>query len=53
MPTKYLVLIVGGNERDNILVRVLNSMIIELEKLKEDKKQAEKTTCIQQWNRAL
>ncbi len=41
MPSKYIVLIVGGNERDNTLMRVLNNIIIELEKL-EDKMQAKK-----------
>ncbi len=35
MPTKYIVLIVGGNERDNTLVRVLASRIIKLKKLQE------------------
>jgi hypothetical protein len=35
MPTKYIVLVVGGNERNNTLVRVLTSIIIELEKLQE------------------
>jgi hypothetical protein len=33
MPTKYIVPIVGGNEKDNTSVRVLTSRIIELEKL--------------------
>jgi hypothetical protein len=33
MPTKYIVPIVGGNEKDGILVKVLTSKIIELEKL--------------------
>jgi hypothetical protein len=33
MPTKYIVLVVGGHERDYILVKVLTSRIIELEKL--------------------
>jgi hypothetical protein len=47
MPTKYIVLVVGGNERDNILVRVLTSRITKLEKLQEDKMQATKTTSIQ------
>jgi hypothetical protein len=35
MPIKYIVLIVGGDERDNILVRILVSRITELEKLLE------------------
>jgi len=33
MPTKYIVLVVGGNERNNIPLKVLNNIIIELEKL--------------------
>jgi hypothetical protein len=33
MPTKYEVLVDGGNERDSTLVKVLTSRIIELEKL--------------------
>ncbi len=34
-------------------MRVLTSIIIELEKLQEVRMQATKTTCIQQWNKAL
>jgi hypothetical protein len=33
MPTKYIVLVVGRNERDNTPMKVLTSKIIELEKL--------------------
>jgi hypothetical protein len=33
MPTKYIVLVVSGNEKDNTLVRVLTNKITELEKL--------------------
>ncbi len=33
MPTKYIVLIVGGNENDNISVRVLTRKITKLDKL--------------------
>ncbi len=33
MPTKYKMLVVGGNERDNTSVRVLTSRITKLEKL--------------------
>ncbi len=35
MPIKYIVLVVSGNERDNTLMRVLTSRIIELKKLQE------------------
>ncbi len=45
-------LIVGGNERDN-LMGVLTSQIVELEKLQEVRMQVVETTCIQQWNRTL
>jgi hypothetical protein len=34
-------------------VRVLTNKIIELETLQGDKRQAAKTTSIQQWNRTL
>jgi hypothetical protein len=35
MPTKYIVLVVSGNEKDSISVRVLTSRIIKLQKLQE------------------
>ncbi len=35
MPIEYIVPIVGGNERDNTLVKVLTSIISKLEKLQE------------------
>jgi hypothetical protein len=44
MPTKYIMLVVGGNERDNTSIRVLTSWIIELEKLQETRMQAIETT---------
>ncbi len=53
MPTKYIVPIVGGNERDNTSVKVLISRITELEKLQEARMQAIETARIQQWNRTL
>ncbi len=53
MPIEYIILVDGGDERDNTLVRLLISKIIELEKLQEDRMQATETTRIQQWNRAL
>jgi hypothetical protein len=37
MPIEYIVVNVGGNEKNNILVRVLTSRIINLEKLHEPK----------------
>jgi hypothetical protein len=33
MPIEYIVPVVGGNERDNIFVRILTSRILKLEKL--------------------
>jgi hypothetical protein len=53
MPTKYIVLVAGGNERDGTLVRALISIIIELKKLQETKMQVVETTRIQQWNKTL
>jgi hypothetical protein len=35
MPTKYIVLVASGNERDNTSMTILTSKIIELEKLQE------------------
>ncbi len=46
-------IVVGGNERDNILVKVLTSKITKLEKLQEDRMQVAKTIGIQQWNRKI
>jgi hypothetical protein len=43
MPTKYIVLVVGGNERNNTLEIILTSRIIELEKLQEVRMKAIKT----------
>jgi hypothetical protein len=37
MPIEYIILVDGGDERDNTLVRLLISKIIELEKLQEDR----------------
>jgi hypothetical protein len=35
MPTKYIVVVASGNERDNTSMTILTSKIIELEKLQE------------------
>ncbi len=35
MPIEYIVLVVGGDERNNTLVRVLTSRITKFEKLQE------------------
>ncbi len=53
MPTKYIVSVASGNERDNTLVKVLTSKIIVLEKLLEIGMQTTKTIGIQQWNGTL
>ncbi len=37
MPTKYIVPVVGGDERNNTLMRVLTSRITKFEKLQEAK----------------
>ncbi len=42
MPIDYIMWVVGGNEKDNTLVRVLTSRITELEKLQEDRMKATK-----------
>jgi hypothetical protein len=47
MPTKYIVLIASGNERNNISTKVLISIITDLEKLQEDRMQAIETIGIQ------
>jgi hypothetical protein len=39
MPIEYIVIIVGGDERNNILMRVLTSRITEIEKLQEARMQ--------------
>ncbi len=46
MPTKYIVPIVCGNERNNTLVRVLTSRITKLEKLQEAKMKVAETVVI-------
>jgi hypothetical protein len=33
MPIKYIILIAGGDEKDNTLMKVLTNIIIELKKL--------------------
>ncbi len=33
MPTKYIIPIIGGNEKDNTPLKVLTSRIIEFKKL--------------------
>jgi hypothetical protein len=35
MPIEYIVLIVGGNQRDSISVKVLTNRVSKLEKLQE------------------
>ncbi len=53
MPIEYIVVVVGGYEKDSTPVRVLISIIIELKKLQETKMQTTKTARIEQWNKAL
>jgi hypothetical protein len=45
--------IVGGNQKDDTLVKVLTNKVSKLEKLQKAKIQVAKTTSIQQWNKAL
>jgi len=37
MPTKYIMLVAGGNENYNILVKILSNIITKLEKFQEVK----------------
>ncbi len=53
MPIKYIVLVVGGNEKDNTSMKVLTNRIIKLQKLQEARMQAIKTIGIQQQNKTL
>jgi hypothetical protein len=46
MPIEYILPIINGNEKDNTLVKVLTSRIIELEKLQEARMQTVKTAKI-------
>jgi hypothetical protein len=47
MPPMYIVPIVGGDERNNILMKILTSRIIKLKKLQEARMQVVETTGIQ------
>ncbi len=53
MPIKYIVRITGGNERDNILAKVLTSKITKLQKLQEARMQVVETMGFWQLNRTL
>ncbi len=53
MPTKYIIPIVGANEKDSTLMRVLTNKITKLKKLQKTKMQVTKIARIQQWNRTL
>ncbi len=46
MPIGYIVLIVGGNEKDSALMIILTIKMIELEKLQEARMQVVETTRI-------
>ncbi len=43
IPIEYIILVVGGNEKDSTLVRVLTRKIIELKKLQEARMQVVET----------
>jgi len=53
MPTKYIVPIVGGEQKENTSVRVLTSRVSKLEKLQKARMQVTETNGIQQWNITL
>jgi hypothetical protein len=44
MPTKYIIPTIGGDERDNTLMKVLTNRIIKFEKLQKTKMEAAETT---------
>jgi hypothetical protein len=44
MPIKYIVLIAGGNGRDNTLVKLLTNIIIVLERLQDTRMKVGKST---------
>ncbi len=44
MAPKYIVLIVGGDEKNNTLMKILTNRITKLKKLQEAKMQAVETT---------
>jgi hypothetical protein len=48
MPTKYIVPIASGKQRDGTPIRVLTSRVSELEKLQEARMQVAETNGIQQ-----
>jgi hypothetical protein len=47
MPIEYIIIVVGENEKENILVKVLTSKITKLEKLQETRMQVAKTVGFQ------
>ncbi len=53
MPIKYIMPIVSGNYRDNILVRILSRNFSKLKKLQDAKMQDIETISIQHWNITL
>jgi hypothetical protein len=50
MPIEYIIPIAGGNDKGNILVKILTNIITKLKKLQETRMQATETTRIQRWN---
>jgi hypothetical protein len=53
MPIEYIVLVVGGRQRDSTSMKVLTIRVSELEKLQGAKMQTVKTSGIIQWNMTL
>ncbi len=47
MPTKYIMLVASGNDKDNTSMKVLTSKITKPEKLQKDRMQVVKTIGIQ------
>jgi hypothetical protein len=53
MPTEYVLPIIGSDHRKRNPMRALTSMVLESEKLQEDKLQSMVKLGTHQWNRAL
>jgi hypothetical protein len=47
MPTEYIIPVIGGDERNNTLVRILTNRIKEFKKLQEARVQATEIAGIQ------
>jgi hypothetical protein len=53
MLTKYVILVISGDQKDAKPTRVLTSRIIELEKLQENKLETQNHVGAKQWNKFM